>query len=62
MNTIQVSSSSANLSLKTTTYASCHQHLSKRYILRAQLGFNHLPLTVNRTLVANSTVSAHNFA
>jgi hypothetical protein len=30
--------------------------------LRAQLGFNHLPLTVNRTLVANSTVSAHNFA
>lgn len=61
MNTSQVSLSAANSSLKSTTYASCHQHLSKRYILRAQLGFSDLPLAFNRTLVTNSTVSAHQF-
>ncbi|BDA74041.1 hypothetical protein CAL7716_082070 [Calothrix sp. PCC 7716] len=55
MNSNQVSSSRVNSSLKATTYASYNQHLSKQYILRAQLGFINLPLTSSRALVASNT-------
>jgi hypothetical protein len=54
MNANHESINRVNSSLKTSAYISCHQYLSKQCILRAQLGFNNLPLTINRALVTNS--------
>lgn len=54
MNNNQASSNQANSSLKETIYVSCYQRLSKQCILRAQLGFINLPLTLNRALITNN--------